>query len=468
MLIFYEISYNGKVYAHDVAITIHLRGVYESKISLLSLTRSGTFKPTTEGPTIKNGETTRILVPEKSRPGEFVLRFDYKEKESSTPYPSEKYVFIGDQGLELWVSPAFCNNADSTKFQPGERENAAFSRFSRENGRKKEKLGLLRQFLMNYDDTRSAFYREGIREYEHRRKDYNAWLNGCIEKDKALFVSSVYRFQFVAPVQWEGSEKERIISVIGHYFDGTDFNDPIIIKTSQMNEMMNSYVNLYGQMATTVALRDSLIPLAAARAIELAKRGAPAIYGWMVDYFYRGFESNNIPAGMKVLEPYMNDPACPTSKRAEIARRLKGFETLVPGSTAPDIVMKNPDGTVFELNTFSTPSRYILLVFWSANCSHCLATVDTLYPGLQVKDIRQKVSVVAISLDETEPEVKAWDQKIKALPGWRHLRAPEGVNSKVAADYYILATPVMVLVDSSTKKIVALPSSPLELMQDLW
>ena len=85
-----------------------------------------------------------------------------------------------------------------------------------------------------------------------------------------------------------------------------------------------------------------------------------------------------------------------------------------------------------------------------------------------MKDIRQKVSVVAISLDETEPEVKAWDQKIKVLPGWRHLRAPEGVNSKVAADYYILATPVMVLVDSSTKKIVALPSSPLELMQDLW
>ena len=235
-----------------------------------------------------------------------------------------------------------------------------------------------------------------------------------------------------------------------------------------MNEMMNSYVNLYGQMATTVALRDSLIPLAAARAIELAKHGAPAVYGWTVDYFYRGFESNNIPAGMKVLEPYMNDPACPTSKRSEIARRLKGMETLVPGSTAPDIVMKNPDGTVFELNTFSTPSRYILLVFWSANCSHCLATVDTLYPGLQVKDIQQKVSVVAISLDETEPEVKAWDQKIKALPGWRHLRAPEGVNSKVAADYYILATPVMVLVDSSTKKIVALPSSPLELMQDLW
>jgi hypothetical protein len=48
----------------------------------------------------------------------------------------------------------------------------------------------------------------------------------------------------------------------------------------------------------------------------------------MVDYFYKGFESNNIPDGTKVLKPYLNDPNCLTSKRMEIERRLKGIETL--------------------------------------------------------------------------------------------------------------------------------------------
>jgi thioredoxin-related protein len=36
--------------------------------------------------------------------------------------------------------------------------------------------------------------------------------------------------------------------------------------------------------------------------------------------------------------------------------------------------------------------------------------------------------------------------------------AVEGINSKVANDYFILATPVMILLDSKTKKIISIPS----------
>ena len=87
----------------DVAVTIHLRSVYDSKISLLSLSGIKTAKSIAEVQGIKNGETTRLSVSKEYLPGEFVLRFDYKEKETSTPYPSEKYIFISDQDLELWA-----------------------------------------------------------------------------------------------------------------------------------------------------------------------------------------------------------------------------------------------------------------------------------------------------------------------------------------------------------------------------
>ncbi len=148
--------------SRDVSITIHLRGVYESKISLLAISASQTFEPIIEVQGIKNGESTMLLVPKDHLPGEFVLRFDYKETATSTPYPSEKYLFINDQDLELWVSPVYCNNADSSYFQADERENATFARFSEENGRQREKLGVLQNFLMSYDDTGSKFYQEGI------------------------------------------------------------------------------------------------------------------------------------------------------------------------------------------------------------------------------------------------------------------------------------------------------------------
>jgi len=79
--------------AHDDNIIIHLLGVYESKVSLLALSGSGTFKPIGEVKVLKNGQTTKITVSKEYLPGEFVLRFDYKEKEASTSYPSEKYIF---------------------------------------------------------------------------------------------------------------------------------------------------------------------------------------------------------------------------------------------------------------------------------------------------------------------------------------------------------------------------------------
>ncbi len=130
----------------DVALTIHLRGVYESKISLLAMSGSGTFKPIAEMPGIKNGETTKLAVSKEHLPGEFVLRFDYKEKESSTPYPSEKNIFINDQDLELWVSPTYCNNSDSTWFQKGERENATVCAVFKRKWQAKRKTGGVAEF----------------------------------------------------------------------------------------------------------------------------------------------------------------------------------------------------------------------------------------------------------------------------------------------------------------------------------
>lgn len=185
---------------------------------------------------------------------------------------------------------------------------------------------------------------------------------------------------------------------------------------------MDNYVNLYGQLSTTIALRDSLLPLAGRNAIEKARQGHPLVYGWMVDYFYRGYETNNIPSGLKILEPYLNDTNCLTSKRQEISRRLKGMETLIAGTRAPNITMKDLDGNLFELNKLETQCNYILVLFWSAGCSHCVEMADNLYPWQQQPDISQKMMVLAISLDETETEIKAWEKKIPELKGWKHLR----------------------------------------------
>lgn len=445
--------------AQNLHLRVHVRGVSECSISLLALSGQKQFKRFAEAGPVINGQTAELIVPGEYLPGEFILRFDYREKTESSPYPSEKRILIGNQPIELWAHPMFANHPDSTWFQKDEKENAAFLSFSKENNRQKEKIGLLQQFLMEYDHPDSDFYRHGILEYESRRQFYNQWLDQKVQEDSPLYAASLYRFSYLPQVIFQGNEKDRLLSLIAHYFDGIDFNDPLIIKSSLINDWMNSYVNLHGKMATTEALRDSLISAAALSAIEKARHGNPVVYGWMVDYFYRGFEANNIPNGMKVLEPYLDDPNCLTTKKIEIERRLKGMETLVNGVKAPDFTLNGRDNKPFQLYEFSTQSSYILLLFWSADCSHCAETISALHPWSLLDEIQKSLTVVAISLDETDAEIKAWERKAKELSGWNHLRASEGINSKIANDYFILATPVMLLLNTKTKEIAAIPGS---------
>jgi thiol-disulfide isomerase/thioredoxin len=138
---------------------------------------------------------------------------------------------------------------------------------------------------------------------------------------------------------------------------------------------------------------------------------------------------------------------------------LQGIETLVPGTVAPDIIIQDADNKPFELNAYQPGKNYILILFWSADCNHCKETVGKLYPWHQQTVVRKILDIVAISLDETGNEMQAWQQKIKELKGWIHLRAAEGLRSKVAGDYYILGIPVMILLNAKTKEIIALPES---------
>ena len=447
------------VIAQDVNLKIHLSKVFSSKISLLPLSGAGALKPFIEKNNIKDHETVVLTVPADKLPGQFVLRFDYVEKEGSTPYPSERYFFIGSQDLELWVQPKSVNNPDSTYFQKGEKENTLFADFSKDNMKRKEQLGLLQNFLMSYDQPQSKFYTIGIEEYENRRNEYNKWVSTQIDLHKDAFVSCTFPFQYVQPIVWRGNEKERMNSLMEHYFDGMDFKNPLLANTAELKEWMNKYVNLYGAQSTTVTLRDSLFTLAGKRAIEKAKTGHPLVYGWMVDYFYAGFESFNISSGIKMLEPYLNDPLCLTNKRKAIEVRLKGMETLVVGSIAPDFPWKMNSGKIIQFHDFKTEAKYKLVMFWSADCQHCKELLAKLYPWYENPTYRELLDVFAISVDETDTEIPAWEKAVANYPAFKHKRAEKGIRSPEASAYFVLATPTLILVDAKTNQIVALPEN---------
>jgi len=68
---------SSQVSVQGFGIAIHLRGVYESKINLISISGTKPSKSIAVAQGIINGETAIIQVSKEILPGESVFRFDY-------------------------------------------------------------------------------------------------------------------------------------------------------------------------------------------------------------------------------------------------------------------------------------------------------------------------------------------------------------------------------------------------------
>ncbi|MFA5069474.1 MAG: thioredoxin family protein [Candidatus Omnitrophota bacterium] len=438
-------------------LTANLQGVFSSDFSLIPFENGKAVKPIVKITDIKDGQSAVFDIPARYIPGEFVLRMDYRGKESDRPYPAEKYIFVNKQDIELFINPVYSNNSDVTKFNAGERENTVYDAFIKGNQLRRQQVDLLMQVLLSYDRPGSKFYKQAEKEYEARRVGYNNWLKEQALKNKGLFTAKLFQFEHIPAVKWNGREDEYANRILENYFEGIDFSDPDIVNSRQLSMFMDNYMRLYGSQAKTDADRSPLFVKAASLACGKASKGHPRVYGWMVDYFYSGFEAYNVKTGMAMLKEHIENPACLTSKKEQIAKRAEGMEKLIPGAQAPDFMLTGPDGRPFFFYEYKARGRYKLLLFWTTGCKGCLDFIEGLKVWYEQAENKDRLDIIAVNLDETASGVQKWQEMSKALIGWIHLQAKEGVNSSPANNYSVLSTPVIFLIDAADNKIAANP-----------
>lgn len=444
-------------FGQDVYLEIKLRGVVSSDISIQPFVKGIAIQPVVKKENVMAGQTVKISVPKQYLPGEFVIRYDYKQLATDQPYPSEQRLIINKQSLKYSVNPPFCNNQDSMRVEAiggVETENSALTAFQQEFSNKQSKLGVLQQFLMTYDETNSSVFKAGLSDYEKRRADINSWLKAQEKKYANTFIKSSFCLNYIPDVKFTGNEIENAKQLLEHYFDGINFADSNVVVFPQFAKFLNNYVNMSAQLLTKNDQIDSLYTHVATTAIEAAKKGHPLCYGWVVDYYYMGFEKNSMSQLMTVLVPYIQDPNCKTVQRLAIEKRLEGLKTLVVGSVSPNISYSN----AVTLHNKKTSKPYKVVLFWSADCDHCLAELKELYPYSQSEG-GKKFEVLTVSIDETPEEIAKWEAKKMELLGWTHKRGSKGIESDDAENYYVLSTPTILVIDSATNKLAFIPNS---------
>lgn len=459
------INCNHFALSQNVSLNVKLKGIDQCNVSVYSISESNNIA-IAEKLELKKTNGLTINIPAKYLPGEFVVYFEYYDKSNaSKPQTAEKMLIINKQNIDFSANPKYINNPDSSYFNKDEVENITLTDFAIKTMTNLDMLDLIQNFLLKYDNQESDFYKAGIQEYNLRRIEHNNWIDSQIKKYKELYCSNMFYFYYVPDIDWNSDKYKRRQSQIDNYFTGMDFSNKEIIRISYLKSWMDNYVNKYVELATNQNMITDLFVDAGHKAIEKAKTGDPEFYGWMVDYFFNGYESMNIQSGITMLEQYTKDPNCITYKRKEIEKRVTGIQTLKEGSGAPDFSFTDENGKTQNFLKYATSAKYKLVIFWSADCEHCEEIVNELYAWH--KNNKSKIDIFALSLDESDTEIPKWEIRHKQLTGWNHILTKGGINSKEAESYYILSTPTLFLVDSKTNKIISSPDSFNELMLNI-
>lgn len=449
----------------QVNLQVTLLGIPESKMAVYSIAESKN-NLIKDFSSIKKDQTVDIAIQQQYLPGEFILYFEYGyNPETGKAYSNDKMIIINDSDVEFFANPIFINNPDSSYFGVNDIENKVLAEFATKTLKTMEMLDILKTFLFEYDDKDSDVYKAGVKEFKKRQNEHNNLIDSQLSKHKDLFCSNMFYFYYVEDIDFLATQSGRQQSIIDNYFNRFDFSNKQILRVSYLKNWMDNYVNQYVELATSYEMIGDLFVFAGKNAIEKSKSGDPYVYGWMVDYFFNGYESMNIEQGISMLEPYINDPNCMTYKRTEINRRIIGIENLKAGSIAPDFSFKDNSGNEKTFQTYQSKSRYKLVLFWSADCEHCHAIIDKLYKW-QIKNTNE-LEVFALSLDESDTEIPKWEIEKEKLKGWVHILTAGGINSTEANAYFVLSTPSMFLVDAKTNKIVAIPMSFEEILENI-
>ena len=445
-------------WSYEKQLKVHLRGVYDAKITITPFNGVKVARPLRVFNGVKSGETVQTDIPGELLPGEFLLRFDYRKKETDNSYPSELQLYLNNEDIEIYVNPLY-TKGDSLKLE-NDRENTAWERFSVGTAHQLRQIGLLEQLLAAYDRPNSTVWKKAATEYTKRTASYNQWVDSAKQADNSLYVSHLYYFSHIAPVDWKLPDDKRFEKQVNEWFDGFDFNDTLVIRSPQMNQFVTQYVNQFGSRATTEMLRDSLFTMAGQLAIGLASAGHPKMYGWMTDYFYNGYESYNITAGLRMLERHINNPRCLTIKKQSIISRLEGMKKIVPGVQAPNVTVTDIENHERMLNFSSERMGYHLLMFYDAECGHCNELLDKLQSWYSNPANKAWIDVYTVSIDNSRKQWEAFHKK-KSF-AWNDMYADGGINSQAANDYYILSAPQMFVMNNDGQ-LVAMPGTVKEL-----
>ncbi|MFO7617300.1 MAG: thioredoxin-like domain-containing protein [Bacteroidales bacterium] len=296
------------------------------------------------------------------------------------------------------------------------------------------------------------FYQQVIQEMRNlQAADPDQLAREIITNNPDTYVANFLRLELAPAVPKGLSQREEIVYVIEHFWDGINFTDTALMYSPALANKIRTFFTLYPRAYPPAEAEeamkrglDRLMSLSAANGI-LFEFILEEVVGWVERTEFDDFFGY-------LTEFYLAEAACQDEKRAgEFGERVEAYQKTAIGNRVAEIVIPNEKTGALLLSEM--PSAYTLVVFWASWCSHCnqmLPELKALYERYNRKDFE----VLAISLDQKRSE---WEAALKAGGyNWINHSELKGWDCSIAYDYGIRATPTFLLVDRN-RTVVARP-----------
>lgn len=236
----------------------------------------------------------------------------------------------------------------------------------------------------------------------------------------------------------------------GTFFDNVDFSDERLLRTSLIHTTVRKCMarDLNNNRSSDIIISNSDKLLKKAKANEKVYR---YVLSHLLEFYNTFYRAGINKVFTHLVDTYIRTGDAPWFDSTAVSQITKRADILggsFEGKIAPDIKVETFEGDSVSLH--DVKAKYTVLFFWKTGCGHCTDAAKKLREFTNGKDLDLEIFALFTSKSKA-----AWKEFINEndLKGWTNVW-DKNANSNYQLYYYIVSTPVVLLLDKD-KKIIS-------------
>lgn len=285
-------------------------------------------------------------------------------------------------------------------------------------------------------------------KYKAMKTFRDSWLTK-IDKNSALahHYNALNRFDEVITVP-------NNIAARDTFLDAFDLNNPKLLLSPHLEEIINSYILLFPlQKDSVIVALDSFM-----QKVDCQAKSYPFIMKYLLKLAENGKIVNTPSIYTHLVENYIEKSNCnflDENNKQKIIKNKNWMNAVQLNELSHEIALADTLGDTLRLHDFVKQYDYTVLIFYSPLCSHCKKAMPEIDKMLNDLEIKHNTKIGRYTINNGVTNNKIWKDfihKNNLYNHYGHVLMPS--KSKTQLEYAAFTNPLLFVLDNNGNVIV--------------